>query len=290
MIMKLYQLRYFTAVCRYGYVTKAAEELHVTQPSVSSAIKELEDEFSVNLFHRINNRLSPTKEGLYFLDQAAKILEMADSTQTAMYELGSRVKQIKIGIPPMIGTFIFPKMFCSFKEKFPDIQLELVEGGSPEMLLAVENDTLDLAVIITNGIKKPDIHIEHICDTEFLFCVDKSHPLAGRKSVTFQEIRDEKIILFKNGYFQNKFVRSRFAEIDAEPNVILCSNQIVTMKNLVKEGAACAFLIDEVAKDDPGLSAIPMEPPIPIEIGVIWRKNKRHNSDTIQFMKFIHTM
>ena len=59
MIMKLYQLRYFTAVCRYGYVTKAAEELHVTQPSVSSAIKELEDEFSVNLFHRINNRLSP---------------------------------------------------------------------------------------------------------------------------------------------------------------------------------------------------------------------------------------
>ena len=58
--MKLYHLRYFTAVCRYGYVTRAAEELHVTQPSVSSAIKELEDEFSVNLFHRINNRLSPT--------------------------------------------------------------------------------------------------------------------------------------------------------------------------------------------------------------------------------------
>ena len=96
--MKLYQLRYFTAVCRYGYVTRAAEELHVTQPSVSSAIKELEDEFSVNLFHRINNRLSPTKEGLYFLDQATKILELADSTTSMMEELGSRKKQIKIAI------------------------------------------------------------------------------------------------------------------------------------------------------------------------------------------------
>ena len=288
--MKLYQLKYFTAVCNYGYVTKAAEELHVTQPSVSSAIKELEDEFAVNLFHRINNRLSPTKEGLYFLDQATKILELVESPQNAMSEHGNRKKQIKIGIPPMIGTFLFPKMFCAFKEKYPNIQLELIEGGSPEMLLAVENDTLDLAVIITNGIKKPDIHIEHICSTEFLFCVGKGHPLAGRKSVTFEEIKDENIILFKNGYFQNKFVRSRFAEINAEPKVILYSNQIVTMKNLVKEGAVCAFLIEDVVKDDKDLCAIPINPPIPIEIGVIWRKNKRHNSDTIQFMKFAHTM
>ena len=288
--MKLYQLKYFTAVCNYGYVTKAAEELHVTQPSVSSAIKELEDEFAVNLFHRINNRLSPTKEGLYFLDQATKILELVESTQNAMSELGNRKKQIKIGIPPMIGTFLFPNMFSAFKEKYPNIQLELIERGSPEMLLAVENDTLDLAVIITNGIKKPDIHIEHICSTEFLFCVGKGHPLAGRKSVTFEEIKDENIILFKNGYFQNKFVRSRFAEINAEPKVILYSNQIVTMKNLVKEGAVCAFLIEDVVKDDKDLCAIPINPPIPIEIGVIWRKNKRHNSDTIQFMKFAHTM
>ena len=78
--------------------------------------------------------------------------------------------------------------------------------------------------------------------------------------------------------------------MNAEPNIILYSNQIVTMKNLVKEGAVCAFLMEEIVKDDEELSAIPINPPVPIEIGVIWRKNKRHNSDTIQFMKFAHTM
>ena len=288
--MKLYQLRYFTAVCRYGYVTRAAEELHVTQPSVSSAIKELEDEFSVNLFHRINNRLSPTKEGLYFLDQATKILEFADSTTSMMEELGSRKKQIKIGIPPMIGTFLFPKLFTAFRKKYPNIDLELVEGGSPDSLLAVENDAIDLAVIITNGIKKPDIHIEPLCSTEFMFCVGRDHPLAGRAYVTFEDIKDESLILFKNGYFQNSFVRSRFAEINAEPNIILYSNQIITMKNLVRECGVCAFLIRDVVKNDSGLSAIPIDPPIPIEIGVIWRKNKRHSSDTIQFIKFVNEM
>ena len=290
MIMKLYQLRYFTAVCRYGYVTRAAEELHVTQPSVSSAIKELEDEFSVNLFHRISNRLSPTKEGLYFLDQATKILELADSTTSMMEELGSRKKQIKIGIPPMIGTFLFPKLFTAFRKKYPNIDLELVEGGSPDSLLAVENDAIDLAVIITNGIKKPDIHIEPLCSTEFMFCVGRDHPLAGRAYVTFEDIKDESLILFKNGYFQNSFVRSRFAEINAEPNIILYSNQIITMKNLVRECGVCAFLIRDVVKNDSGLSAIPIDPPIPIEIGVIWRKNKRHSSDTIQFIKFVNEM
>ena len=236
---------------------------------MSSAIKELEDEFSVNLFHRINNRLSPTKEGLYFLDQATKILELADSTASMMEELGSRKKQIKIGIPPMIGTFLFPKLFTAFRKKYPNIDLELVEGGSPDSLLAVENDAIDLAVIITNGIKKPDIHIEPLCSTEFMFCVGRDHPLAGRAYVTFEDIKDESLILFKNGYFQNGFVRSRFAAINAEPRVVLYSNQIITMKNLVRECGVCAFLIRDVVKNDSGLSAIPIDPPIPIEIGVI---------------------
>ena len=207
-----------------------------------------------------------------------------------MEELGSRKKQIKIGIPPMIGTFLFPKLFTAFRKKYPNIDLELVEGGSPDSLLAVENDAIDLAVIITNGIKKPDIHIEPLCSTEFMFCVGRDHPLAGRAYVTFEDIKDESLMLFKNGYFQNSFVRSRFAEINAEPNIILYSNQIMTMKNLVRECGVCAFLIRDVVKNDSGLSAIPIDPPIPIEIGVIWRKNKRHSSDTIQFIKFVNEM
>ena len=113
--MKLYQLRYFSAVCSCGHVTKAAEELHVSQPSVSNAIKELEDEFGVNLFHRINNRLTPTQEGLTFLDRAVKILELADDTQSLMTEMGSRKRQVKVGVPPMIGTFLLPKLFKDFK-------------------------------------------------------------------------------------------------------------------------------------------------------------------------------
>ena len=213
-----------------------------------------------------------------------------DEMESMMEELGSRKKQIKIGIPPMIGTFLFPKLFTAFRKKYPNIDLELVEGGSPDSLLAVENDAIDLAVIITNGIKKPDIHIEPLCSTEFMFCVGRDHPLAGRAYVTFEDIKDESLILFKNGYFQNSFVRSRFAEINAEPNIILYSNQIMTMKNLVRECGVCAFLIRDVVKNDSGLSAIPIDPPIPIEIGVIWRKNKRHSSDTIQFIKFVNEM
>lgn len=288
--MKLYQIRYFSAVCRCGYVTKAAEELHVSQPSVSNAVRDLEDEFGVNLFHRINNRLTPTKEGVIFLDRVSKILDLADETASYMAELGQKKRQVKIGVPPMIGTFLFPRLFRDFKAKNPQIQLDLVEGGSPEMLRAVEEDELDLAVIITNDVNSPDIFIKHIYDTEFHFCVSKNHPFSAKTKVTFDEIKNESFILFKNGYFQNKFIKDRFSEIKAEPDIILNSNQIVTIKNLMRDGSICSFLIKEVIEDDRDIVGIPLDPPIPIQIGIIWRKNKRHYSDTIQFMKYAETL
>ena len=203
-----------------------------------------------------------------------------------MTEIGTRKKQVKLGIPPMIGTFLFPKLFKDFSNSHPDIQLELIEGGTPEMLRAVEDDTLDSAIVITNDIKNPDICIKNIYDTEFYFCAGMEHPLARNKSVSFEEIKYEKLILFKNGYFQNRFVRNRFAEINAEPNVILCSYQVETMKNLVKRNAACAFLIKEVAEENSDIAGIPIEPPVPINIGVIWRRSRRQCSEALQFIKY----
>ena len=91
--------------------------------------------------------------------------------------------------------------------------------------------------------------------------------------MTFDEIKNESFILFKNGYFQNKFIKDRFSEIKAEPDIILNSNQIVTIKNLMRDSSICSFLIKEVIEDDRDIVGIPLDPPIPIQIGIIWRKN-----------------
>lgn len=97
--MKLTQLEYFCVAARYHNITKTAKELFVTQPSVSNAIKSLEEEFGVNLFYRHNNKLTLTPEGEKFYKSAEELLAHADAVTSEFYELRKQVTPIRIGIP-----------------------------------------------------------------------------------------------------------------------------------------------------------------------------------------------
>lgn len=112
-IMKLTQLEYFCVAARYHNITKAAKELFVTQPSISNAIRTLEEEFGVNLFFRNNNKLTLTPEGELFYKSAEELLAHADSVESEFHELRKKIIPIRIGIPPMLrnhlssGTLFF---------------------------------------------------------------------------------------------------------------------------------------------------------------------------------------
>ena len=108
--MKLNQLEYFCAVCRYHSITRAAEELYVTQPTISVAIRELENELKLRLFHHEKNRISLTKEGEAFYRRAEALLKETRAVVTEFSSLGEQEMPIRIGIPPLMfsgedGTF-----------------------------------------------------------------------------------------------------------------------------------------------------------------------------------------
>ena len=122
--MKLTQLEYFCVAARYHNITKAAKELFVTQPSVSNAIKSLEEEFGVNLFYRHNNKLTLTPEGEKFYKSAEELLAHADAVTSELYEFRKQVTPIRIGIPPkpireilrpvlpsVVYSILFPPIF-----------------------------------------------------------------------------------------------------------------------------------------------------------------------------------
>ena len=111
--MKLIQLEYFCAVSRYHSITQAAQKLYVTQPAISSAIRELEKEFSINLFTRSKNHLTLTTEGEAFYQKASTLLATIHETESELYDLGHQVTPIRIGIPPLLSTLFFPEMLLS---------------------------------------------------------------------------------------------------------------------------------------------------------------------------------
>ena len=128
--MTLNQLRYFCMASRCHSITKAAEELYVTQPTVSVAIRDLEIEFGVSLFSRKGNQLILTREGEEFYQKANYILQYCNELQ-ADYSNLSRVRPpIRIGIPPMLSTVFFPELLLAFSEEHPEIAVSLEEYGS----------------------------------------------------------------------------------------------------------------------------------------------------------------
>ena len=155
--MKLTQLEYFCVAARYHNITRASKELFVTQPSVSNAIKALEEEFGINLFYRNNNKLTLTPEGEKFYQSAEELLAHADAVRSELHELRKQITPIRIGIPPMLGTIYLPDMYLSLKEEFPDVDLRLYEYGSIKACELVLEEKLEAFLENTEGVGKVQV-------------------------------------------------------------------------------------------------------------------------------------
>ncbi len=113
--MTLIQLKYFQTICKYNNITRASAELHVSQPSLSNAVKELEREFGVSLFTRRSRGLELTPEGRYFLDEADKLLEQAEQLTTNMKHMSTTDRTLTLGLPAMSGSLVFTDLLlCPF--------------------------------------------------------------------------------------------------------------------------------------------------------------------------------
>ena len=127
--MTLDQLRYFQAVCQYDNVSRAAEALNISQPSVSNAIGNLEKEFGTLLFTRQRKRLVLTKEGTLLLEMTEQLLSQADKINRIMREMGSEKRVLRLGVPPMIGSLALPVLFTRHFNRYPQLQVHQRNQG-----------------------------------------------------------------------------------------------------------------------------------------------------------------
>lgn len=179
--MKLIQLEYFCETARCLSITRAAQKLYVTQPAVSSAVKELEKEFSVQLFTHVGNRLALTEEGKAFYEQGEQLLRQVEDTSRKLKDLGKQVPAVRIGIPPLLSTVLFPELLLQLKEECPKVRAELFEYGSARAAELVQKEELDLALVNMDFFEIDKFHSRCLWEDPFLFCTRSSHPLAGEK-------------------------------------------------------------------------------------------------------------
>ncbi|MEG2014554.1 MAG: LysR family transcriptional regulator [Clostridia bacterium] len=284
--MKIYQLEYFIEVYKCNSVSKAADNLYVSQPTISFALKELKDEFGVNLFTRSGNGIIPTVEGKIFYAKAVNILNSIRALKQDMLSLGGKTTHLKVGTPPMIGTILFPEMYQDLRNQLPKIELEILEYGSLRVRDLVQKNEADIAIAILDDKMDDSLESYKLFSTELVFCVDKKHHLSKKGTINWSDLDKENIILMKEDSFQNTMVKQRLEQTSIIPNIVLYSSQLTTITKFIHSGMAGAFLFSSLCVDD---SFVPLHlaDPIMLDIGAIWRKNSQDFLNSTKFMTFL---
>ena len=289
--MELRQLEYFQMVCRLNSISKAAEQLHVAQPSISIAIQKLEVELGVQLFRRTQRQIALTSEGLIFLQRVNQILTQINDSKNEMKDLSTFPKgAIKIGIPPMIGIFLFPKIFAQFREQCPHIELSAVEGGSLAIQSLVEQGRIDIG-IITQSNSSPSLETLPITDGQIHVCLPLGHPLSSQASIPFTKLSELPFILLKEDTYNRQVIMEECKKHHFTPNIVFSSSQIETIINLVELEIGISFLFDAIARKYSTITTCPLAEPIKFQIVLAWNRSRYLTSASkafIDFMTSIH--
>lgn len=271
--MNLTQIKYFHAICRFQNFSDAAVYLFVSQPTLSLAVKELEKEFGVALFHRHHHGVTLTPEGEIFLEAGKDLLKQAEQLEATMKDLGVARKTLRLGVPPMIGSMLLPRIYRGFSPLHPDIKLDITECGRNELCKKLEDGQLDMLFLPHNKPLEPPFACVEVAQLEIVCCTTAQSPLSKQSFVIPENLENTPIVLFENSFFQTDEIKKWFAARKITPQILLQTNQLSTMMSVISGGAAVGFAFRELLDAHPHLVPVPLQTPMRPRVSLVWRKN-----------------
>jgi LysR family transcriptional regulator, hydrogen peroxide-inducible genes activator len=240
--MTLTELKYIVAVAREKHFGKAAEACFVSQPTLSVAIKKLEDELEVKLFERSANEVAVTPLGEEIVRQAQSVLEQAASIK----EIAKRGKDplagpLKLGVIYTIGPYLLPDLVRQAIARTPQMPLMLQENFTVKLLETLRTGEIDCA-IMAEPFPDTGLAVAPLYDEPFLAAVPSNHPLASRQTITSQELKSETMLLLGTGHCFRDHVLEvcpEFARFSSDAEGIRRSfegSSLETIKHMVAAG------------------------------------------------------
>jgi len=280
--MTLTELRYIVAVARERHFGRAAEACHVSQPTLSVAIKKLEEELEVKLFERGGNEVSVTPLGEDIVRQAQAVIEQA----AAIKEIAKRGKDplagpLRLGIIYTIGPYLLPELVRQVIERSPQMPLMLQENFTVKLLEMLRTGELDCA-ILAEPFPDTGLAIAPLYDEPFMAAVPMSHPLAELKIITTEELKRQTMLLLGTGHCFRDHVLEvcpEFARFSSDAEGIRRSfegSSLETIKHMVASGMGVTVVprLSVDAEAQPHVRYIPFAPPVPTRRVVLaWRRS-----------------
>lgn len=246
--MTLDQLRIFLAVVEHLHFTHAAEALYITQPAVSAAIQNLEEEYGVKLFHRIGRRIEIADAGKLLQLEAQKILDSVTMTERGLRELNNLQRgELKLGTSLTIGNYWLPDKISSFKRQYPGIFVNCTLGNAEEICEGTATGIFDLG-LVTGEVKpslKNCLEQEVVGSDRLQIVVGKSHPWFDRTEIPASELPTTDWVMRESGSGAQQMFEQSLQKWGIDPselNVILVLNSSEMVKAVVESGVGAAAI------------------------------------------------
>nr|WP_202425229.1 LysR family transcriptional regulator [Streptomyces sp. HUCO-GS316] len=261
------QLQYFVAVAETRHFTRAAEQVHVAQPSLSQQIKALERELGADLFLRARGNITLTDAGAALLPLARRILADADTARYEVQELVQlRSGRVRLGATPSLCTGLLPDVLRAFHDRYPGIRLLIEEGGSHDLVRELARGALDLAlVVLPLPTPSPALTTIELLREDLVVVSSPEAPAPGgpgRRTVRIPDLKGERLVMFRHGYDLRELTVAACRAEGFEPDFAVEGGEMDAVLGFVRAGLGLAVVPRMVAaRSGRGLRVTPLARP-----------------------------
>lgn len=275
--MTLTELRYIVALAREAHFGRAAEKCHVSQPTLSVAVKKLEESLGLTLFERSSGEVRPTEIGARVVAQAERVLsEAARVVEIAAAGRDPLAGPLRLGVIYTIGPWLLPALVPLLKQSAPKMPLIITEGYTEVLLEKLKNFELDVLVLAL-PIDEPGLVAQPVYDEPFRLLLPATHPWAKQKTLKAIQLLDEPLLMLGPGNcFRDQVLDLCARAGHGQSPQVIESSSLETIRYMVASGAGVTVMpsssVDTLPENDPLLRMRPFAEPTPTRrVGLVWR-------------------
>ncbi|TFH80792.1 transcriptional regulator CynR [Pseudomonas kribbensis] len=287
--MLLRHLRYLLAVADHGGFTRAAEALHVSQPTLSQQIRQLEESLGVDLFDRTSRSVKPTDAGQAYIECARRVLVELEAGKRALHDVKDLSRgSLRLAMTPTFMAYLVGPLVRDFVAWYPGIHLEIFELSMDDIEAGLADDSLDIAIAFT-PVRNPDIECIPAFVETLGVMVGREHPLYDSSLVLSpNDIAQLDFALLAPGYITRVSVDEYFRQHGITPKVQIEVNSVSTLLEVIRHAPLATMLPEAIATEDRALRRLRVESEAPQRgAALLRRKNNYHSAAAVAFMEMV---
>jgi len=287
--MLLRHLRYLLAVADHGGFTRAAEALHVSQPTLSQQIRQLEDSLGVNLFDRTSRTVKPTDAGLAYIESARRVLIELEAGKRAVHDVKDLSRgRLRLAMTPTFIAYLVGPLVRDFSARYPNIHLELFELSMDDIEAGLADDSLDVAIAFT-AVTHAELEIIPAFTETLALMVGREHPLYGHGApLSSEDVAQLEFALLTPDFFTRTSINDYFRRERITPRVPIEVNSVNTLLEVLRHTSMATILPEPIATQERALHRLRVHGQAPSRgAALLRRQNNYHSAASLAFVDLV---